>query len=209
LEFEIVPFVLITIGAVLLISSARNTLSNTQGTGLYQLLAGDFTGQSNFIFWFVAILLIGALGYVPKLKPLSTAFMALVILVLFLKKGNPATGVGGGFFSQFTSALGTTQQVRESVSPAGDTGAGGSPSQTSGASGGIGNLLGGLSAGFGSFIGGAASYDLSDLASGSPSGTALGNQVLLDNPLGGIPSLGVAPSPVTSAPAPDTGLFGG
>jgi len=204
------PFVLITIGVVLLISSARNTLSNTQNTGLYQLLAGDFTGQNNFIFWFVSILLIGALGYIPKLKPLSTAFMGLVILVLFLKKGNPTTGAGGGFFSQFTSALGTTQQVQESVSPTGSTGAGGTSTPTStNPLNAFGSLF--SSGGFGASpsIGGITNYDLSDLVTGSPSGTALGNQVLLDNPLGGIPGLGVAPSPV-STPAPvDTGIFGG
>ena len=85
-------FVLLIVGITLLVAAVQNT----QGT-LFTLLAGDF---KQFIFWFVAIFLIGALGYIPKLKPLSTAFMALVILVLFLSKGK-------GFFPQFTSALGT------------------------------------------------------------------------------------------------------
>lgn len=96
------PFALLIIGVVLLIAGVRNT----QDT-LFTLVRGDFSGSGNFIFWLAAILIIGAVGYIPKLKPISTAFLALVVVVLFLKKGN-ASGIGGGFFSQFTSALGTT-----------------------------------------------------------------------------------------------------
>jgi hypothetical protein len=106
------PFVLIIIGTVLLISSVRNTYGATTptgGPGLAKLVQGDFTGQANFLYWIIALLLIGAVGYVRSLRPISVAFLALIIIVLFLKKGNPS-GVGGGFFSQFTAALGTTQQ---------------------------------------------------------------------------------------------------
>lgn len=96
------PFALLIVGILLLIAGVKNT----QGT-LYTLVQGDFTGQDNFLYWFTAILVIGAIGYVPKLKPLSTGFLILVILVLFLKKGN-SSGAGGGFFAQITSALGST-----------------------------------------------------------------------------------------------------
>lgn len=96
------PFVLLIIGIVLLISGVRAT----QDT-LFSLVKGDFTGSDNFIYWLGAILIIGAIGYIPKVKPISTALLVLVIVVLFLKKGD-ATGLGGGFFSQFTKALGTT-----------------------------------------------------------------------------------------------------
>lgn len=96
------PFALLLIGFVLLISGVKNT----QDT-LFSTVKGDFTGQDNFIYWFVAIIIIGAVGYIPKLKPISTMFLALVIVVLFLKKGN-ASGIGGGFFQQFSSALGST-----------------------------------------------------------------------------------------------------
>ena len=111
------PFLLIIAGAFLLISSARNTQSQ-----LFTLLAGDFTGSNNFIYWAVSILIIGAVGYIPKLKPISVGFMTLVIIVLFLKRGNP-TGIGGGFFSQFTQGLGSTQAATPSIaaSPGGAT----------------------------------------------------------------------------------------
>jgi hypothetical protein len=103
------PFALLIIGVVLVVAGARQK----QGD-LFNLLLGDFTGANNFLFWFVSILIIGALGYVPKLKPLSTGLLVLVILVLFLTKGNPS-GVGGGFFGQFTSALKGTESSSNSA----------------------------------------------------------------------------------------------
>jgi hypothetical protein len=99
------PFALIVIGTVLLVAAARNT----QGD-LFDLVKGDFTGPNNFIYWFISIMIIGSLGYIPKLKPLSTAFLALVIVVLFLTRGKQ------GFFGKFTEAIGTTTEQK----PAGD-----------------------------------------------------------------------------------------
>lgn len=99
------PFALLIIGLFLLIAGIRNTAGPASSpTSLFGLIHGDFTGTDNFIYWFLAILIIGALGYVPKLKPVSTGLIVLVIVVLFLKKGN-SSGVGGGFFSQFTNAI--------------------------------------------------------------------------------------------------------
>lgn len=97
------PFALIIIGVVLLVSVIRNT----QGD-LYSLLVHDFTGANNFIFWAFSILVIGSIGYIPKLKTLSNVFIALVILVLILTKGKPSAP-GGGFFQQLITALKSTQ----------------------------------------------------------------------------------------------------
>jgi hypothetical protein len=96
------PFVLLAAGAVLLIATARGTQQN-----LYTLLQGDFTGPNNFVYWFVSILAIGALGYVKGLKPIANTLLALVIVVLFLRRG--------GFFTQFTSALSSTQTATPST----------------------------------------------------------------------------------------------
>lgn len=104
------PFALLIVGTVLVIAAARNTQSQ-----LFTLVEGDFTGSGNFIYWVTAILIIGAVGYIEKLKGLSDAFLALVILVLFLTKGNPSKGIGGGFFSQFTQQLSTTQTATPSA----------------------------------------------------------------------------------------------
>ena len=91
------PFALLFVGLILVIAGVRNKQDQ-----LFTLVKGDFTGQANFFFWFVSILAIGAIGYIPKLKPISTAFLALVIIVLFLKKGT-------GFFAQASTALQSTQ----------------------------------------------------------------------------------------------------
>lgn len=99
------PFALLIAGILLLVAGVRNT----QDT-LFTLVKSDFTGQDNFLYWFVAMIVIGGLGYIPKLKPISVGLLALIILVLFLSKGKPG-GAGGGFFGQFTSALNTTQSA--------------------------------------------------------------------------------------------------
>ncbi len=87
------PFALLIIGATLIVAGVRN-----QQDKLFTLVKNDFAGPNNFIFWIVSILAIGAVGYIPKLKPISTAFLGLVIVVLFLRKGT-------GFFAQLNTAL--------------------------------------------------------------------------------------------------------
>lgn len=91
-------FALFIVGAVLLIASIKNSQDN-----LFALVHGDFVGQNNFLYWFLSILIIGAVGYIPKLKPLSIAFLTLVILVLVLTRG--------GLFDKFATAIGSTQAV--------------------------------------------------------------------------------------------------
>lgn len=102
------PFVLLIAGAVLLTSAVRNTQDS-----LFSLVKGDFTGPNNFIYWFLAIFVIGAIGYIPKAKPVATMFLVLVVLVLVLTRGNP-NATGGGFFQQFTSQI---QPAQISVAP--------------------------------------------------------------------------------------------
>lgn len=89
------PFALIIVGLVMLVSSARNTQSQ-----LWTLLVNDFTGQHNFVYWFVSIMAIGSVGYIKPLRPIANAFLTLVIIVLFLSNK--------GFFSQFLSQVQTT-----------------------------------------------------------------------------------------------------
>lgn len=88
------PFALLIIGVFLLVAAVRGTQSQ-----LFALVQADFTGQNNFIYWFTAILIIGAIGYIPKLKSVSVVFLVLVVVVLFLSKG--------GFFQEFTTGIGT------------------------------------------------------------------------------------------------------
>lgn len=89
------PYALIIFGAILLTASVRNTQAD-----LFRLLKGEFTGSHNFVYWLLSILIIGAIGYVDKLKPISSAFMVLVVMVLFLSNR--------GFFNQFQSQIQST-----------------------------------------------------------------------------------------------------
>lgn len=103
------PFALLIVGAFLLIAAARGTTDGPDG--LFMLIAGEFTGPASFAYWMVAILLIGALGYFPKAKPVSVAMLGLIIVVLFLSKGDPSKA-GGGFFEKFTAGLATTTTAK-------------------------------------------------------------------------------------------------
>ena len=96
-------FALGILGIIVLVAGVRNKQDN-----LFKLVKGDFTGQNNFIFWMISIFAIGAVGYIPRLKPISSAFLALVVVVLFLRRGT-------GFFAQLQYATGT--QTSTTLSP--------------------------------------------------------------------------------------------
>jgi type III secretory pathway component EscV len=93
------PFVLIVIAAILIVTGVKGTYKEF-GT----LLASEFSSDSNFIYWIVSIMIIGAIGYIPKFKPVSDYFIVLLLIVLFLAQGNPNTN-GGGFFGKFNDAI--------------------------------------------------------------------------------------------------------
>jgi general stress protein CsbA len=98
------PFALLTIGVLLLVAGARGTQDD-----LFNLVKGDFTGSDkgqSYVHWIVAIVLIGALGYISALKNLSRAFLILVIVVLFIKNG----GVIQKFNQQIFAKVETPKQ---------------------------------------------------------------------------------------------------
>lgn len=102
------PIAFLIIGALFLTAAVRGTISTTtvngtQQEGLLPLLQGEFTGTNNFLLWMVAIWLVGALGYIPGFKPISNAFLALLLIVIFLSNK--------GFFAQFQSAITGTQSA--------------------------------------------------------------------------------------------------
>lgn len=90
------PFVFLIIGVMLLVAGVRNTQSQ-----LFSLVASDFSlGQGfskSYVAWMAAIFGIGAIGYYKPIRPISDAFLILVIIVLFLSNK--------GVFSQFTQQL--------------------------------------------------------------------------------------------------------
>lgn len=80
------PFALITIGLLLVIVGVQGTQQQF-GQQLYK----DFSGPGNFVYWIIALGVVGSLGYIPSLKSFSRWFMALIIVAMFLandKSGN-------------------------------------------------------------------------------------------------------------------------
>lgn len=86
------PFVLIGVGLVLVLSGIKGDPNE-----LYQLVTNDFAGKNNYLYWMLAILVLGSLGYVKKLEPFSRMFIVLVVVVLFIHNK--------GFFEQFQSQV--------------------------------------------------------------------------------------------------------
>jgi hypothetical protein len=89
--------VLIIVAVLLIIVGVRGT-----GAQLLTLMKGDFTGKNNFGLWILALLIVGAVGYVPSLKRLSDMFIVLVIVGIIFANDK---GTSGGFFTKFQSAI--------------------------------------------------------------------------------------------------------
>lgn len=91
------PILFIGSGLVLVIAGL-----NGDAGQLWNLVANDFTGPKNFVYWFLSIVFLGLLGYVKGLEKFSRLFLILVIIVLFLDNG--------GFFNQFQTFVNGQQQ---------------------------------------------------------------------------------------------------
>jgi len=91
------PFLLILIGLMLVIVGVRDTQSE-----LFGLLQNDFAlpFSQSYLAWVFAIGLIGGLGYFKSIRPITNAFLVLVIVVLFLSN----KGVFSKFISQTSIA---------------------------------------------------------------------------------------------------------
>lgn len=90
------PLVFIVVGLVLILTGLKG-----DPTELYDLVKGDFTGPNNFVYWSLAIFVLGAIGYIPSLRNLSRLFIVLVVLVLLVNNR--------GFFSQLQSFINSSQ----------------------------------------------------------------------------------------------------
>lgn len=97
------PLALLLVGILFLTAAVRGNKCDGQQCSdlLFDTLKSDFTGPNNFIYWGIALWLIGAAGYYKPLKPLSNAFLGLVILVLFISNR--------GFFQKFMDQIRSTE----------------------------------------------------------------------------------------------------
>lgn len=88
------PFVLIAIAVLLIVVGFNGCYSQ-----FFQLLKGDFTGSQSFFIWIGALLVIGFVGYIPKMKGLSEGFLLLVLLA-FTLSNRGVFDPNNGFFAQ-------------------------------------------------------------------------------------------------------------
>lgn len=96
------PLFLLIIGIVFVVASVRGTHKE-----FFETLKSDFTGPNNFIYWGLSIWAIILVGYIKPLKPLSDAFLLLIILMLFL--------ANRGFFDKFMQTIGGTESGHNTV----------------------------------------------------------------------------------------------
>ena len=91
------PLILLFIGVALVWAGVRDTQNQ-----LFGLIQSDVftTSDKSFWAWVLAIVIVGAVGYIPKMKPLSNSFLVLLVVVLFLSNG--------GFFAKFQEQIGIT-----------------------------------------------------------------------------------------------------
>jgi hypothetical protein len=92
------PFALITIGLIFFLSA----LNTVNGQPAYkalstQLYSDIFTSSPSFLVWALALVAVGALGYIPGFKKPADWFMVLIILTMIL--------ANGGFFQQLEAAI--------------------------------------------------------------------------------------------------------
>jgi len=99
------PFFLLIVGVVFLVSAAKGTQQN-----LFSLLKGDFSGPDNYFYWLVSILVVGAFGYIPKFKPVSDMFLVLIVLSLVLTRGK------AGLFQKASAVLNSTASTAPTTS---------------------------------------------------------------------------------------------
>lgn len=102
------PFVFIVVGIGLVVVAVRGT----QATA-FSLLQSEFSGPNSFIKWALAIFILGAIGYIPTVRPVTRALLALVLLVIFLKNGK-------GLFAQFNAQIANPVSPAQAAAPQGN-----------------------------------------------------------------------------------------
>ena len=113
------PFIILIVGIVLVVAAIRDTQSS-----LFTALANDIPA---FGTWFTAILVLGAIGFISPLKPLSKALLILVLVVLVLRNyqsiiagfNNAWQSAGSGAKASGSGSGGPPARGRVTVSDAG------------------------------------------------------------------------------------------
>jgi hypothetical protein len=93
------PFVILIIGLMALVIGVRG-----QSTAAISLLQSEFTGSGSFIQWFIAIMILGLVGYYRPVRPVTDSLLLLVILSMVM-----ANQSKNGLFKEFENALQNTK----------------------------------------------------------------------------------------------------
>ena len=92
-------------GILFFVAAVRGKEATDELIGTFQ---DDFTGPRNFFVWALAVGAVVGLGYVPKLKPLSNALFALVLLALILAHSDKS---GKNFITEFFRQIRATERT--------------------------------------------------------------------------------------------------
>lgn len=101
------PFLIIIVGLILIVTAVRGTTGD-----LASNLSQDIS--SGFVRWLAAIVVIGAIGYVPALERPSRYLLALVAIVIMLTSGK-------GFLDQFVQQIENPPQPKAAQPAGGST----------------------------------------------------------------------------------------
>lgn len=99
------------IGIILIVAAIRNS----QG----QLFSALSTDVPQFVVWAAAIFALGAIGWIPGLKPISRGLLALVIIVILLRNYQP-------ILTGFQNAISNSEAAGQGSSGAANAGQTGS-----------------------------------------------------------------------------------
>lgn len=89
------PIFLLAIAVIFLVASIRGNQND-----LIDLLKSDFSGQNNFLLWVLAIVVIVGLGTFKTIRPISDAFLGLVILVIIIANYKGSGDIFSSFITQ-------------------------------------------------------------------------------------------------------------
>ncbi len=117
------PFALTFAGLLLIILGFQNTYKE-----FGQQVQSDFSGEGNFLYWMISLMVVGSLGYIKGWETFSRLFMGLIIVAIVLSEKS-GTAQGINFFSNLLSGIasGTSTRVNSIGEglPAGGSGGGG------------------------------------------------------------------------------------
>lgn len=117
------------LGLLLIASSLQNTQNELAG-----LLRRDLLGSQGFLLWLIAVMALGAVGYIPGLQRTSRNLILLLLVVIVLRNG--------GVFANFQAALQGASQAGPApspVNPAQPASSSGDQARAGGSSGGSSN----------------------------------------------------------------------